>query len=262
MGEISLISWNVNSLRQRLENITALLADAQPDLLLLQETKIPDADFPAAVFKDLGYHTAILGQKSYNGVAICSRLPLHAVRSGLPGFADDQARYIEALAGEGAAALRTASIYVPNGNPKPGEKFAYKQAWLKAFAAHARTLLEEEKPLCLAGDYNIIPQTDDVWDGEAFADNALFDEDLRRLYATLLHDGFTDALALTHPAQKPYTFWDYQAGAWRKNHGMRIDHILLSPSGADRLVSCGVLKGQRGSEHPSDHAPIWARFKA
>jgi len=253
-------TWNVNSVRQRLPALLAYLRDAAPDVLCLQELKCEDGAFPRAEVEDAGYNVETLGQKTFNGVALLSKAPLSDVTRGLPGFEDAQARYIEAVVPYGDGVFRVASIYLPNGNPAPGPKYDYKLAFMDALTAHARRLLALEEPLVLAGDYNVIPAPADVHDPAAWAQDALFLPTTREKFRTLLNLGFTEALRAVTDAPGLYTFWDYQAGCWPKNKGIRIDHLLLSPRAADRLESVAIDMALRGEEKPSDHVPIRADF--
>lgn len=253
-------TWNVNSIKQRLDHLLAFLDEAKPEIVCLQELKCQDAAFPREPIEAAGYAVETLGQKAYNGVALLARAPLtlSEVRRGLPGDAgDEQARYIEALVGGGdEPAIRVASIYFPNGNPAPGPKYDYKLAFMHRLAAHARTLLSGEEAVVLAGDYNVIPQPEDVANPEAWLQDALFLPETRRAFRALEAAGFTDAFRACDPRAGQYSFWDYQAGCWPKNLGIRIDHLLLSPQAADRLVSASIQKHLRGLEKPSDHVPV------
>ncbi len=255
-------SWNINSIRARLARLLEWLEADRPDLVCLQETKVTDAEFPRAQIEALGYGIETLGQKSYNGVALLCRREMSAAARGLPGGAgDDQARYIEARVGfKGGAVLRAASLYLPNGNPAESGKFSYKLDWMARLNAHAQNLLGGEEIVILAGDYNVIPDSGDVFDPEAFAEDALYRIEVRRLFRALLYSGFTDALRACHDPPGPYSFWDYQQGRFRKDQGLRIDHILLSPAAADRLCGAGVVKEMRAGERPSDHAPVFAEL--
>ncbi|SFK22759.1 exodeoxyribonuclease III [Methylocapsa palsarum] len=249
-------TWNVNSVRQRTEHLLRYLRDVEPDVLCLQELKCVDDAFPRAEVEALGYNVATHGQKGFNGVAILSRTPLE-VEHGLPGDPDDeQARYIEALTPLGDGVIRVASIYLPNGNPPTTDKFAYKLAFMDRLITHAASLLALEEPLVLAGDYNVIPTAQDCADPAAWAGDALFLPETRARFRALLNLGLTDALRAATDDGGLYTFWDYQAGAWQKNKGIRIDHLLLSPSAADRLNSVTIDKQRRGEDKPSDHVPI------
>jgi exodeoxyribonuclease-3 len=260
---IKVASFNVNSLRARIGNVLAWLKEASPDVALLQETKCLDTEFPRLEIEDLGYNVEAVGQKSYNGVAIVSRRPLAVEERKLPGGdADQHARYIEAVIdvpdGKRFKALRVASIYLPNGNPVGSEKFPYKLSWLDRLNHHAGKLLQLEEPTVLAGDYNVIPTDDDVYDPQAWMDDALFQPESRDGYFSLLNQGYTDAFRALHDGEKHrYTFWDYQAGRWQRDEGIRIDHMLLSPQATDSLEECDIDKSPRGRDKPSDHTPIW-----
>lgn len=256
---IKIATWNVNSISIRAESACEWLEELQPDVVCLQEIKCQTAAFPRTLFEDRGYNVAVHGQKTYNGVAILSKWPLSDITAGLPTLPDDeQARYLEAVVSLEGEALRVASIYLPNGNPPDGPKYEYKLAWMAALTAHAEGLLRYEEPLILAGDYNVIPTPADVYSPEAWATDALFKIETRQAFRRLLHRGFRDAFRACNGEEEQYTFWDYQAGAWQKNHGLRIDHLLLSPEAAARLSGAGIDKHVRGREKPSDHAPAWA----
>ncbi|CAA7623485.1 Exonuclease III [Candidatus Terasakiella magnetica] len=247
-------TWNVNSIRARLPNVLEWLTAFAPDAVLLQEIKCQDEQFPRLEIEAAGYHCQIHGQKSYNGVAILSRHPLTNITVGLPGdSSDEQARYIEA----DVEGWRVASLYLPNGNPAPGDKFEYKLAWMRRLIDHARSLLLTGTPFVLGGDYNICPTDDDVYDPANWQNDALCRPDSRALFHTLRHLGLTEAFRALHPEKGRYTFWDYQAGAWQRDQGLRIDHFLLSPQAADRLVACEIDKTPRGRDKASDHTPIW-----
>ncbi|MGD9536280.1 MAG: exodeoxyribonuclease III [Alphaproteobacteria bacterium] len=257
---MKIASWNVNSIKVRLPAVLEWLEDAKPDVLLMQEIKTVDQQFPAEPIEALGYALAVHGQKTYNGVAIASRERIEDVETGLPGDKDDeQARYIEATIG---GKLRVASIYLPNGNPAPGEKFDYKLRWLKRLKRHAKKLLDAEEIAVLGGDYNVIPADADVYDPEAWRDDALFRPESRAGLRSVTNLGFVDAFRALHPnARHAYTFWDYQAGAWQRDHGLRIDHLLLSPQAADRLEACEIDRKPRSKPKASDHTPIWCELK-
>jgi exodeoxyribonuclease-3 len=265
---VKIATWNVNSIKARIGNVTRWLREAKPDVALFQELKCTAAELPRLELEDLGYNVACVGQKTYNGVALLSRLPMTVERERLPGGDDDeQARYIEAvisLPASGAKrskVLRIASIYLPNGNPVDTDKYPYKLAWMDRLKRHAKALLALEEPLVLGGDYNVIPAPEDVYDPVGWADDALFRLETRQHFRALMNLGFTDAFrALNHEPQQ-YSFWDYQAGAWQKNHGLRIDHLLLSPQAADCLEASGIDKSPRGREKPSDHTPVWCELK-
>ncbi len=254
-------TWNINGVKARLEALVAWLRLAAPDVVCLQEIKTVDEGFPSQEIEGLGYNVAVHGQKGFNGVAILSRAPIEDVRRGLPGDDDDQqARYLEAVIPTGRGIVRVASLYLPNGNPIGTEKFAYKLRWLHRLEAHARTLLAHEEPLVLAGDYNIIPEPMDARNPAGWVDDALFQPESRAAWRRLTALGLTDAIRAVAPGPGVYTFWDYQAGAWQKNNGIRIDHLLLSPQAADRLVAADVDKAPRGTEKPSDHTPVWVEL--
>jgi exodeoxyribonuclease-3 len=251
---VTVATWNVNSIKARLPNVREWLAEARPDVALLQEIKCVDAAFPKDEIEDLGYAVATHGQKTYNGVAILARGRLEDVARGLPGDdSDDQARYIEASFGT----LRVASIYLPNGNPPDSDKFAYKLAWLERLRRHCAALLESEQALVLGGDYNVIPEPVDCHDPQAWEGDALYRPESRAAFRALAHLGLVDAFRALHPDEVgAYTFWDYQGGAWQMGHGIRIDHLLLSPQAADRLVGCRIDKAPRGRPRASDHTPV------
>ena len=255
---MKIASWNVNSIKVRLPNLLAWLATAQPDVLCLQETKCLDAEFPLLEIKGLGYHIEMIGQRAYNGVAILSKLPAQDIVKGLPGDGtDEQARYIEASFGD----VRVASIYLPNGNPVDSDKYPYKLAWMERLRERASMLLEREMPLVLAGDYNICPTDDDVYDPVGWRNDALCKPESRQRFRALLHLGVTDAFRALHAEPHLYTFWDYQQGRWFRDEGLRIDHLLLSPQAADRLAACTIDKAPRGKDKASDHTPIWCELR-
>ena len=250
-------SWNVNSVKQRLDHLVNWLSTDKPDVVCLQETKCVDDTFPREPIEALGYNVAVHGQKTFNGVAILSKLPFDEVTPRLPGDAsDDHARFLEATVSTKTGVARIASIYLPNGNPPNTEKYPFKIKWMERLARYARERLELEEPLILAGDYNVIPTPADVHDPAAWATDALFLPLTREKYRALINLGLTDAVRATSDAPALYTFWDYQAGAWQRNNGIRIDHILLSPQAAERLVGAGIVKQLRALEKPSDHVPV------
>ncbi|MEO1311682.1 MAG: exodeoxyribonuclease III [Pseudomonadota bacterium] len=261
---MKIATFNVNSINARLPRILEWFDAAAPDVAVLQEIKCVDEKFPALEFESRGYNVAVHGQKTYNGVALLSRHPIEDVRKGLPGDdEDEQARYIEALVTPAdAAPVRVGGLYLPNGNPAPGPKFDYKLAWMERLLAHARELLTREEAFVLAGDYNVIPGPEDVHDPAAWADDALFRPESRAMFRRLLNLGLTEAFRERRPDEVAYTFWDYQAGAWQKDHGIRIDHLLLSPQAADRLTDVGIDKQERAKEKPSDHVPVWAELSS
>ena len=254
-------TWNINGVKARLEAALTYLRQASPDVVCLQEIKSVDEGFPAEAFQDLGYQVATHGQKGFNGVALLSKHGLEDVTRGLPGDdVDAQSRWIEALVPFGKDMLRVASIYLPNGNPIGTEKFTYKLAWMRRLESHARARLEEETPLVLAGDFNVIPEPVDAKRPKAWVNDALFQPESRSAFRALSYLGLTDAIRACHPQTGVYTFWDYQAGAFQKDDGIRIDHILLSAQAADRLASAGVDRQVRAQEKPSDHVPVWAEL--
>jgi exodeoxyribonuclease III len=245
-------TWNVNSIKQRTDNAVAWLKEREPDIVCLQETKCVDDAFPREPFEALGYNVAVHGQKAFNGVAILSKLPFDEVTPRLPGEdGDDHARFIEAVVSTRDGVVRVASIYLPNGNPPLTDKYTYKLRWIERLTAYARERLRLEEPLVLAGDYNVIPGP------AAWVEDALFLPQTRERFHAYANLGLTDAVRATTDAAGVYSFWDYQAGAWQKNRGIRIDHIMLSPQAADRLAACGIDKHVRGWEKPSDHVPVW-----
>ena len=249
-------TWNVNSVRQRLPHLLDYLKEAQPDALCLQEIKCLDEAFPRAEVEALGYNVETHGQKTFNGVAILAKRPFEVAR-GLPGDeADVQSRYIEAVIPAENGVVRLACIYLPNGNPVATEKYPYKLGFMDRLIRHTRKLLDYEEPLVLAGDFNVIPEPRDAAHPEAWIGDALFLPETRARYRELLALGLTDALRAVTDAGGLYTFWDYQAGAWQKNNGIRIDHLLLSPQAADRLRSVAIDKAMRGRDRASDHTPI------
>lgn len=252
---LRIATWNVNSVRARLGNVLDWLGSFAPDVVLLQEIKCQDQDFPRLEIEAAGYKAAVHGQKSYNGVAILSRHPMGDIRTGLPGGeTDEQARYMEAT----IAGWRLGSLYLPNGNPAPGDKFDYKLAWMARLKAHAASLLAGGVPFVLGGDYNICPTDDDVYDPPNWRNDALCRPDSRAAYRAIVNLGLTEAFRALHPGERGrYSFWDYQAGAWQRDEGLRIDHFLLSPQAADRLRACDIDKAPRAREKASDHTPVW-----
>ncbi|HLN09784.1 MAG TPA: exodeoxyribonuclease III [Xanthobacteraceae bacterium] len=256
-------TWNVNSIKQRVENAVTWLTDTRPDIVCMQETKCVDAAFPREPFEALGYNVAVHGQKTFNGVAILSKLPFDEVTTRLPGDdSDDHARFIEAVVSVKGGALRIASIYLPNGNPVDTDKYQYKLHWMDRLIRYARDRLPLEEMLILAGDYNVIPSESDASDPAAWANDALFRPATRAKFRALMNLGFTDAIRASSDDAGLYTFWDYQAGAWQKNFGIRIDHLALSPRAADRLDAAGIDRHVRAWERPSDHVPAWVDLGA
>jgi exodeoxyribonuclease III len=254
-------TWNVNSIKQRVDNAVAWIREREPDIVCLQETKCVDEAFPREPFEALGYNVAVHGQKTFNGVAILSKLPFDEVTPRLPGEEeDDHARFIETVVSTRSGVVRVASIYLPNGNPPQTEKYPYKLRWIDRLAHYAAERLRHEEPLVLAGDYNVIPAPADAYDPAAWAGDALFLPQTRERFHAFANLGLTDAVRATTDAAGVYSFWDYQAGAWQKNRGIRIDHVMLSPQAADRLTACGIDKHVRGWEKPSDHVPVWVEL--
>lgn len=259
---MKIATFNINGIKARLPALIQWLKDAQPDVALLQEIKSVDEAFPRESLESLGYNVETHGQKSFNGVAILSRLPLEDVTRGLPGDdSDEQARWIEATV-VGKTAVRVCGLYLPNGNPAPGPKFDYKLAWMARMQARVQALLGTEEPLVFAGDYNVIPQAEDAAHPEQWAEDALFRPDSRAAFRRLLNLGLTEAIRARMPQPGLYTFWDYQAGAWQRDNGIRIDHMLLSPQAADLLRDAGIDKDIRDREKPSDHVPVWIELDA
>ena len=259
---MKIATWNVNSIRARLPNVLDWLREASPDVVLLQEIKATEDNFPRLEIEEAGYTCAINGQKTYNGVAILSKYPLRDVKRGLPGGdGDDHARWIEAWVDAKSAGIRVASLYLPNGNPIGTKKFAYKMAWMDRLAAYARELLAAEEPLVLGGDWNIIPADGDCHDPAAWAGDALAQPESRARFRALVNGWFTEAWRALHDEKHIYTFWDYQAGAHQKDHGIRIDHLLLSPQAADRLMTCVIDCGPRAQPKASDHTPVWCELR-
>lgn len=254
---MKIATWNVNSIKARLPNVLDWLKTAEPDVVLLQEIKTVDDGFPRLEIEDLGYDCAVHGQKSYNGVAILSRRGLEDVSAGLPGDdGDEQARYLEAT----VDGVRVATIYLPNGNPTDSDKYPYKLSWMARLKDRAADLLADERPVVLGGDYNVIPSDDDVHDPVAWQGDALIKPETRAAFREILWLGYTDAFRAKVTTPHKYSFWDYQGGAWQKDHGIRIDHLLLSPQAADRLVDAGIDSRPRGKEKASDHTPVWCEL--
>lgn len=251
---MKIATWNVNSVRSREAHVRRWLARVAPDILLLQETKCEPKAFPAAAFQELGYRSEAVGQKSYNGVAVLSRLPFEVTRRALPGLPDEdtQARYLEVAAG----GMTIAAIYLPNGNSGGEAGYAYKLAWLDRLADRAADLLAEDSPAILAGDFNVCPTDEDMTPGLLPPSDALVRPETRTRFRRLIWMGFTDAVRALHPHGKVFTFWDYQAGCWPRDKGLRIDHVLVSPTVAERLVAAQPDRRERGEEQPSDHVPV------
>ncbi|WP_226550897.1 exodeoxyribonuclease III [Celeribacter naphthalenivorans] len=271
---MKIASFNINGIKARVNALQDWLKEAEPDVAILQEIKSVDENFPRELFEDMGYNVETHGQKSFNGVALLSKLPLEDVTRGLPdaegagrdGADDEEARYIEATVVGDKGAIRICGLYLPNGNPVdldsdgapvPGSKYDFKLKWFDRLTARAQELLAEEQPFLMAGDYNLIPQPEDAKRPEAWKEDALFRPESRAKYRSLMNLGLTDALRVRNGAPETYTFWDYQAGAFQKNDGIRIDHFLLSPQAADLLTDCQIDAYTRAKDKPSDHVPIW-----
>lgn len=260
---MKIATYNINGIKARIGALTDWLTEAQPDVALLQEIKSVDEGFPRTQFEDMGYNVETHGMKSFNGVAILSKRPLEDVTRGLPGDDDDiQARWIEATVMGEQHSVRLCGLYLPNGNPRPGPKYDYKLAWMERMYARAQELLASEMPAMMAGDYNIIPQATDAARPDAWREDALFYPESRAAYRRILNLGFTEAFRARNQAPAQYSFWDYQAGAWNRNDGIRIDHLLLTPQAADLMTDCQIDAGIRGREKPSDHVPVWVDLAA
>ena len=259
---MKIATFNINGIKARFEGLTEWLKDSAPDVAVLQEIKSVDEAFPREHFEDLGYTVETHGQKSFNGVALLSKLPLEDITRGLPGDADDeQARWIEATV-MGDRPVRVCGMYLPNGNPAPGPKYDYKLAWMKRLKARAEDLLASEEVAVMCGDYNIIPQDEDAARPEAWQEDARARPDSRRAFREILNLGFTEAFRAVNQAPGQYSFWDYQRGAYDRNDGIRIDHHLLTPQAADLLTHCWIEADVRGREKPSDHVPVWIELAA
>jgi exodeoxyribonuclease-3 len=251
---MKIATWNVNSIRQREGHVKRWLERVRPDLLFLQELKCESAAFPSLTFEALGYRSEVVGQKAYNGVAVLSRIPFTVVHRALPGLPEDdaQARYVEVESG----GLTAIGIYLPNGNSRGDEGFAYKLAWMDLLAERARVLLEADVPLVITGDFNVCPSDEDLSPGALSPGDALLRPETRARFRRLLWLGLTDAIRALHPHQRVFTFWDYQGAAWERDSGLRIDHALLSPTVAERLVSAEPDREARNEAQPSDHVPV------
>jgi exodeoxyribonuclease-3 len=259
---MKIATFNINGIKARIAALPDWLKTAEPDVVVLQEIKSIDENFPREVFEDLGYTVETHGQKSFNGVAILSKLPLEDVTCGLPGDdADEQARWIEATV-IGKTAIRVCGLYLPNGNPAPGPKYDYKLAWMARLKARAAELLALEEPALMAGDYNVIPQDEDAARPEAWRADALAMPASRAAFREILNLGYTEAFRARTQGPGHYSFWDYQAGAWQKNDGIRIDHILMTPECADLMRECQIDAAVRGGDKPSDHVPVWVDLAA
>ena len=260
---MKIVTWNINGVKARLGNLLHWLRESAPDIVCLQEIKSLDDQFPRAEIEALGYNVETLGQKGFNGVALLSKLKFDEVNRGLPGDdSDDHARFIEGVFSTGSGSLRVVSLYLPNGNPIGTAKFDYKLAWMERLERWADERLALEEPLILAGDYNVIPEPADARFPANWVTDALFQPETRQAFRRLTNLGFVEAVRAVSDSPDIYTFWDYQAGAWQKNNGIRIDHLLLSPEAANRLQSAAVEKHVRAWEKPSDHVPVAIRFAA
>lgn len=260
-SDMKIATWNVNSVKARLPIVLDVLKAIDCDVVCLQEIKCETDAFPYLEIEDLGYTCAVHGQKSYNGVALLSKHPIEDVVKGLPGNeADEQARYIEALI-LCDNPIRVGGIYLPNGNPAPGPKYDYKLDWMTHLQAHAEALLEQEEAFTLCGDYNVIPRADDCWEATVWEGDALTLPQSRAAFQRLKNLGLTEAFEASDNRAHQYTFWDYQGGAFPKDHGIRIDHHLLSPQAADRLEGVEIYRKARELEKPSDHVPVVASFR-
>jgi exodeoxyribonuclease-3 len=250
---MKIATWNVNSIRARLAHVTDWLATAQPDVLLLQELKCTNEDFPRVEIEATGYHAEVLGQKAYNGVAILARDKIEGVLRGLPGHREEEARYIEGT----VKGTRVASIYLPNGNPIGTDKFKNKLHYFDCLYEHARALLKKDMPIVLGGDLNCCPTDEDVWDMKAMAKDALVQPETRAAWRKIIYQGWTDALRAIHPHGRHYTYWDYFQNRFERDHGLRIDFLLLSAQATDRLDKAEVDRTPRAKEKASDHTPVW-----
>ncbi len=255
---MKIATFNINGIKARIGALTDWLDEAQPDVVLCQEIKSIDEAFPREPFEDRGYIVETHGQKSFNGVAILSKFPLEDVTRGLPGDdEDEQARWIEATVVGDKHACRLCGLYLPNGNPTPGPKYDYKLAWMERLEKRARQLLADEMPAMMAGDYNVIPQAEDAAKPDSWREDALFLPQTRAAFRRIMNLGFTEAFRARNQAPEQYSFWDYQAGAWQRGNGIRIDHLLLTPQAADLMTDCQIDKAIRGRDKPSDHVPVW-----
>ena len=256
---MKIASFNINGVKARLPRLVEWLEERRPAVACLQEIKSVDENFPAGEFEKIGYRPIWHGQKSFNGVAILADgVEPQEVQRGLAGDPDDQqARYLEAE----VAGVRICNLYLPNGNPQPGPKFDYKLAWMERLRSRLAELRQQEIPAVVLGDFNVIPEDKDTWSVKAMQDDALMQPQSRDAYARILHEGWTDALDTLNPRGGVWTYWDYQRGAWQRDHGFRIDHMLLSPETSDRLIAAGVDKDYRGREKASDHAPVWVELR-
>ena len=256
---VKIATWNVNSVNARLPLLLRWMDQFSPDVVLLQELKCVEEAFPRIEVEDKGYNIAVKGQKTYNGVAILSKAPIDVDLTLLPGDPQDiQARYIEAFTFD----VRVASIYLPNGNPVDTDKYPYKLSFMERLYDHVRTLLTQEEAFVLGGDYNVIPENRDCYDPKYWEGDALFRPETHAVWRKIIYLGLTDAFRAMNQEEGRYSYWDYQGGAWNKDNGIRIDHLLLSPQAADRLIDVGIDTTPRGWERPSDHTPVWCEVEA
>jgi exodeoxyribonuclease III len=254
---MKIAAFNINNIRRRLPNLLDWMRETSPDVVCLQELKATDAEFPVTAIQEAGYEAICRGQKTWNGVAILSRVKPIQTLSDLPGAPDDkQSRYIEAAVN----GIVVASLYAPNGNPQPGPKFDYKLAWLRRLSVHAAELLAARVPVVLAGDYNVVPTDQDIYPSKSWDKDALVQPASRAAFSELTKQGWVDAVRALHPSEPMYTFWHYLRNRWQRNAGLRIDHVLLSPPAADRLKAAGVDRAVRGQPDASDHAPVWVEL--
>ena len=259
---MKIATFNINGIKARLNALCDWLDEAQPDVALLQEIKSVDEAFPRDAIEDRGYTVHTHGQKSFNGVAILSKLPLENISRGLPGDeSDEQARWIEATV-MGEQAIHVCGLYLPNGNPTPGPKYDYKLAWMERLYTRAQNLIRDEIPAMMLGDYNIIQKREDAATPDAWMTDALFRPESRTAFQKIMALGFTDALRAVDPHTRHFSFWDYQEGAWQRDDGILIDHILMTPACADLLLDCQIDKHIRDREKPSDHVPVWVKLNA
>ena len=262
---MKIASFNVNGIKARLHQLTAWLSEARSDVVVLQEIKSVDEAFPSGPIEDMGWQVHTHGQKSWNGVAVLSRLPVEEVRRRLPGDeADEQARYVEAVVMGDQCAVTVAGLYLPNGNPAPGPKYDYKLDWMERLRRRAADLLASEEPVVMLGDFNVIPEPRDAAHPERWTEDALFLPPTRAAFRRIVNQGWTDAIRIgdPHAGRGPFTFWDYQRQSWERDNGIRIDHILLSPQAADRMRGAGIDRDQRAGDKPSDHVPVWVDLAA
>ena len=257
-ASMKIASFNINNVNRRLANLIDWLRDSEPDVVCLQQLKAADSEFPAKALREVGYEAAWRGQKSWNGVAILARTAPIVTHTELPGDASDvQSRYLEAAVN----GVLVASLYAPNGNPHPGPKFAYKLAWMERLIAHAAELHATGAPIALAGDFNVVPTDRDIYKTKSWDRDALLQPQSRASYGRLLEQGWTDAVRALRPDEPMFTFWDYKFNRWERDGGLRIDHILVSPSLAERLQDVGVDRDVRGQDGASDHAPVWVELR-